>query len=107
MPNYSQPALLGLRRERLAAEGRDDSGRLGTDMFRAPRTVLADPNWQAWFESINQAADGRQVRFAGGPSAPGSNQLRGRKASVAGIPSILNDPTSSFHDNPYFPKKVR
>lgn len=105
---YSQPALLALRRQRMVEEGRDDMGRLAASpldaLSRAPRTVLADPNWQAWFESVNQAADGRDVRFAGGPSAPGSTQLRGRKASLLGMSSIADDPNSTFNDNPYFPR---
>lgn len=106
MPHLSQPALLGLRRQRLVEEGRDPvTGRQGDTTLHAPRTVLPDQNWQAWFEAINQASGGRGIKFRGGPSALGSNQIRGQKPnrpSLDAIQSIMDDPTSSFHDNAYF-----
>ena len=98
-----------MRRQRLADEGRDPmTGRTGGDsLTQAPRTVLPDQNWQAWFEAIRQAGGGREIRLKGGPSAPGSNQIRGQKPSLLGIPSIADDPNSSFNDNPYFPRQPK
>lgn len=39
-------------------------------------------NWRRWFDMLMQSAGGRDIRMAGGRSAPGSNQLRGFRSGV-------------------------
>jgi hypothetical protein len=48
---------------------------------------LPDPKWQGFFQAIKEAASGRQVKFAGGPSPVGSNQFRGASVQPPGAPS--------------------
>lgn len=57
--------------------------------------------------AIMEMATGKRQVWRAGASPKGSNQLRGTKPSLMGIRSIAEDPTSSFNDNYYFPKKVR
>ena len=47
-------------------------GQYGQDM------AVTNPQWAKWFDMVKAAARGKKIRFAGGPSPEGSNQLRGR-----------------------------
>ena len=52
------------------------------------RTQLMNPMWARWLDMVKAQAGGKAVKFAGGPSAPGSNQLTGESV----MPAEVHDP---------------
>lgn len=47
-------------------------------------TQLMNPQWAKWLDTIQADAGDKSIRFAGGPSAPGSNQIRGTNVQPYG-----------------------
>lgn len=54
-------------------------------------TALMNPQWAKWFDTVKAAGGGRAMKFAGGKSAPGSNQMRG----VSQQPGSVHDPRAN------------
>lgn len=55
------------------------------------RTQLMNPMWARWLDLLKEQAGGKDIKLAGGPSAPGSNQMRGTSV----MPAQVHDPRQS------------
>jgi hypothetical protein len=51
-------------------------------------TAQMNPMWARWLDILKEQAGGKTMKLAGGPSAPGSNQLTGQ----AVMPAQVHDP---------------
>lgn len=76
-------------------------------------TAMTNPQWAKWLDMAKAAGGGKDIEFAGGPSAEGSSQIRGTSVqpSLSGLQSLLqpraDTPTAytpSF-DQPLRPKR--
>jgi hypothetical protein len=79
------------------------------------RTQLMNPMWAQWLDTLQGNAGGKNIKLAGGPSAPGSNQIRGvgQQPSMAGLQSLVTPTTETptsytpTFENPTRPKVRR